>query len=98
MFASNSSDFQTQDEKVQIGDVETIKIQNSYQDYEANYNSDLALLILKEPISINSNVLPACIDWTNENDIMHRKGEIALVAGTELLTISQLNCSLLAPD
>lgn len=62
-------------------DVDRIVLQDSYQDFEGNYGSDLALLILKKPAIINSHVLPACIDWSNKFDITQRVGDIGLVAG-----------------
>lgn len=65
-------------------DVERIELQTSYQDHEGNYNSDVALLILKTQVSINSYVLPACIDWTNSVDVSSRIGEIGLASGNKL--------------
>ena len=65
-------------------DVEKVDLQDSYQDHEGNYNSDVALLILKKPVRINSLVRPACIDWENSLDASLRSGEIGLVSGKKV--------------
>ncbi|XP_043667909.1 modular serine protease-like isoform X4 [Vespula pensylvanica] len=50
----------------QVFDIDKIEIQNSYQDHEGNYASDIALLILKMPVKINELVRPACIDLRSD--------------------------------
>lgn len=74
-------------------DVEKIDSQDSYQDHEGNYNSDVALLILKKPVMINSLVRPACIDWENTLDVSLRSGEIGLVSGNQIEKIYILQLS-----
>ncbi|XP_046487883.1 modular serine protease-like [Neodiprion pinetum] len=76
-----SSDFDGQGEDTQVFDVENIELQYSYQDREGNYGSDLAILVLKKPVVINSCVKPVCIDWTDANDVVQRDGAIGLVIG-----------------
>lgn len=61
-----SSDLKIAESNVQMHDVESIELQSAYQDYESNYGSDIALLILKRPVTINSIVRPVCIPWHSD--------------------------------
>lgn len=81
VLGSYSSEFESQGDTAQIFGVEKIEIQDSYQDQEGNYGSDLALLLLDKPAVINSAVRPACVDWTNANDVARRNGAVGLVSG-----------------
>ena len=90
--ASYSSNFTDHDENTQIMDPERIELQDSYQDHEGNYNSDVALLILKKPVTINSLVRPVCIDWENTLNTSQRSGEIGLVSGNKIKLKIQLLC------
>ncbi|XP_011502562.1 PREDICTED: prolow-density lipoprotein receptor-related protein 1-like [Ceratosolen solmsi marchali] len=78
---SNSSNFTNQNKETQIRDIDRIELHGSYQDYEGNYGSDLALLIFKNPALINPRVLPACIDWSSRYDVTQRIGEVGFIAG-----------------
>ncbi|XP_024941719.1 modular serine protease isoform X2 [Cephus cinctus] len=79
--AAYSSNFSNLGGDAQILNVERIEVQDSYQDHEGNYGSDLALLILNKPPVINSVISPACIDWINTQDVSQRIGDIGLVTG-----------------
>ena len=81
VLASNSSNFDTQGEEVQIRDVEKIEIEETYNDFEGNYNSDLAVFILKERVTVSERTLPVCVDFRNEYDLSERAGEIGIAAG-----------------
>jgi len=82
-FGTLSNDLKKAGRKAQIYDVERIELQDAYQDFENNYNSDIALLILKKPVTINSIVKPACVPWRSDATLMEsqRNGEFGLVAG-----------------
>ncbi|KAL2726982.1 modular serine protease-like isoform X1 [Vespula squamosa] len=68
---------------VQVLDIDKIEIQNSYQDHEGNYASDIALLILKMPVKINEIVRPACIDLQSDFTLVEaqKNGDSGFVAG-----------------
>lgn len=81
MLGSNSSNYLQQGTDTQVRSVSRIEVQTSYHDQEGNYNSDMALLILSKAVEINSDVLPACLDWPNKHNIDGRVGEIGMVVG-----------------
>ncbi|XP_034952205.1 modular serine protease-like [Chelonus insularis] len=69
------------DENAQIRQVSSIKLQQAYQDHEGNYGSDIAILILTEPVILTANIKPICLNWSPESDISLRILDIGLVAG-----------------
>ncbi|KAK0081043.1 hypothetical protein PV325_012899 [Microctonus aethiopoides] len=95
VFAGFTSNYtiDEQDKTTQIRNVDKIELQNTYQDHEGNYGSDIAILILNDSVIINSNVRPACLSkWPASSDISFRTDEMGLVAGmgiTENDTFSQ---------
>lgn len=60
-------------------DVQTIHIQESYQDQEGNYASDIAIIVLKN--SGAQNKMPACINWDDDFNILERTGDVGYIAG-----------------
>lgn len=78
-----SSDLTKADGNVQIRDVASIELQSSYQDHDSNYGSDIALLILKKAVTINSIVRPVCIPWHSDAALIEsqKTGRFGLVAG-----------------
>lgn len=82
-FGILSSDLNQAGENAQVIDVENIKLQSAYQDHESNYGSDIALLILKETVTINSIVRPVCIPWRSDATLTEYQetGRVGLVAG-----------------
>ncbi|XP_019883913.2 modular serine protease-like [Camponotus floridanus] len=85
-FGILSSDLNQAGENAQVIDVENIKLQSAYQDHESNYGSDIALLILKETVTINSIVRPVCIPWRSDATLTEYQeaGRFGLVAGMGL--------------
>ncbi|XP_011872939.1 PREDICTED: low-density lipoprotein receptor-related protein 1B-like isoform X1 [Vollenhovia emeryi] len=85
-FGILSSDLSQVGENAQVIDVESIELQNAYQDHESNYGSDIALLILKRAVAINSVVGPACVPWHSDAILLEyqRNGGLGLVAGMGL--------------
>ncbi|XP_071564263.1 modular serine protease-like [Temnothorax nylanderi] len=81
-----SSDLSQVGENAQVIDVESIELQNAYQDHESNYGSDIALLILKRAATINSVVGPVCVPWHSDETLLEyqRNGGLGLVAGMGL--------------
>lgn len=77
----NSSDFYKQSVDTRVAEIDKIRVQESYQDYLGNYNSDIAILILSKPVKIDAKVLPACLDWNNRRDVSQRVGEVGFAAG-----------------
>lgn len=77
----NSSDLENQNLDARVVEVAKIQVQDSYQDYLGNYNSDIAILVLSEAAKIDSKVVPACLDWRNRLDVSQRIGEVGLVTG-----------------
>nr|XP_012214846.1 PREDICTED: uncharacterized protein LOC105667577 [Linepithema humile] len=85
-FGILSSDLREAGENAQVIDVESIELQGAYQDHESNYASDIALLILKEAVTINSIVGPVCLP-RNPDAILaesQKNGGLGLVAGMGL--------------
>lgn len=82
-FGILSSDLNQAGENAQVIDVENIKLQSAYQDHESNYGSDIALLILKKAVTINSVVRPVCIPWRSDATLMEHQetDRFGLVAG-----------------
>lgn len=82
-FGILSSDLSQVGENAQVIDVENIELQNAYQDHESNYGSDIALLILKRAVTINSVVGPVCVPWHSDAILLEyqRNGGLGLVAG-----------------
>lgn len=82
-FGILSSDLSQMGENAQVIDVESVELQNAYQDHESNYGSDIALLILKRPVTINSVVGPVCVPWHSDTILLEyqRNGGLGLVAG-----------------
>jgi len=78
-----SNDLKKVGRNAQVYDVERIELQDAYQDYESNYGSDIALLILKRPVTIDSIVRPVCVPWRSDAALMEsqKSGELGLVAG-----------------
>lgn len=79
-FSSNYT-MNEQNTETQILKVSDIKIQQMYRDHEGNYGSDLAILILDEPVIITTNVKPVCLDWRAGSDVSLRSEEMGLVTG-----------------
>ncbi|EZA58008.1 hypothetical protein DMN91_006570 [Ooceraea biroi] len=81
-----SSDLKKAGENVQVYDVESIELQSAYQDHENNYGSDIALLILKKAVTINSIVRPVCVPWRSDAALVEsqKTGGLGLVAGMGL--------------
>lgn len=85
-FGILSSNLSQAGENAQVIDVESIELQNAYQDHESNYGSDIALLILKRAVTINSVVAPVCLPWHSAATLFEyqRNGGLGLVAGENL--------------
>lgn len=82
-FGILSSNLKKAGENAQIIDVESIKLQSAFQDHENNYGSDIALLILKRAVTINSVVAPVCIPQYPDTILatFQENGGYGLVAG-----------------
>ncbi|KAK2584068.1 hypothetical protein KPH14_006515 [Odynerus spinipes] len=82
-FGILANDLDNIEENAQILDIDRIEIQNSYQDHEGNYASDIALIILKMPVEINNAVRPACVDLQSDYALLEaqRNGDSGFVAG-----------------
>lgn len=48
-----------------------IIMQPLYQDISGNYGSDIALLIMSEPVKLSKFVKPICLDWNLEYVTKH---------------------------
>ncbi|KAM0727255.1 Modular serine protease [Formica fusca] len=85
-FGILSSDLNQAGKNAQVIDIESIELQSAYQDHESNYGSDIALLILKEAVIINSVVKPVCIPWHSDATLIEYQetGKFGLVAGMGL--------------
>jgi len=85
-FGILSNDLKKAGRNAQVYDVERIELQDAYQDYESNYGSDIALIILKRPVTIDSIVRPVCLPWRSEAALMEsqKTSELGLVAGKSL--------------
>ncbi|XP_018395859.1 PREDICTED: uncharacterized protein LOC108774285, partial [Cyphomyrmex costatus] len=85
-FGILSSDLNQIGENAQVIDVESIELQNAYQDHESNYGSDIALLILKKAVTITTVVGPVCIPWDSNAILLEyqRNSGLGLVAGMGL--------------
>lgn len=53
------------DNRAQYSDVEEIHIPSDYLGNAGNYRSDIAIIVLKTPFKIASNLRPVCIDWND---------------------------------
>lgn len=82
-FGLPSSDLKEMNGNTQVIDVASIEIPDAYQDYENNYGSDIALLILRKAVAINSYVRPVCVNWHSDATLVkaQENGELGLVAG-----------------
>ncbi|XP_036143216.1 modular serine protease [Monomorium pharaonis] len=80
------SDLSQAGENAQVIDVESIELQSAYQDHESNYGSDIALLILKKTVTINSVVGPVCLPLHSDTTLLEyqRNGGLGLVGGMGL--------------
>ncbi|KAL6260239.1 hypothetical protein P5V15_007772 [Pogonomyrmex californicus] len=85
-FGILSSDLNQVGENAQVIDVKSIELQSAYQDHESNYGSDIALLILKKAVTVNSVVAPACVPWHSDAVLLEsqRNGGLGLVGGMGL--------------
>lgn len=85
-FGILSSDLSQAEENAQVIDVKNIELHTAYQDHESNYGSDIALLILKRAVTINSVVGPACLPWHSDATLFEyqRNNGLGLVAGINL--------------
>ncbi|XP_014478926.1 PREDICTED: sortilin-related receptor-like [Dinoponera quadriceps] len=81
-----SSNLTKAGEDAQVIDVESITLQSAYRDYESNYGSDIALLILKRAVTIDSVVSPACLPQRPDATLTEAQenGGFGLVAGMGL--------------
>lgn len=88
-FGILSSDLSKAGENAQVIDVESIELQNTYQDHEGNYGSDIALLILKRAIIVNSIVGPVCIPRHSDAALVEAQenGRLGLIAGELFLLV-----------
>ncbi|XP_015191015.1 PREDICTED: uncharacterized protein LOC107074068 [Polistes dominula] len=71
----------------QVFEIDKIEIQNSYQDHEGNYGSDIALLILKIAVKINNVVRPVCVDLQSDLTLLEawKNGDSGFVAGMGIM-------------
>ncbi|XP_020295519.1 chymotrypsin-like elastase family member 2A [Pseudomyrmex gracilis] len=85
-FGILSSNLKEAGENAQIIDVKSIKLQSAFQDHENNYGSDIALLILKRAVTINSIVAPVCIPQYPDTVLatFQENGGYGVVAGMGL--------------
>ncbi|KAG7200973.1 hypothetical protein KM043_003330 [Ampulex compressa] len=85
-------------DEVQLLDVADIRLQETYQDHEGNYGSDLAILILRRAAAINSRVAPACVDLRSDLALVEAResGRLGLVVGMGLTENDTFSASLRA--
>lgn len=78
-----SSNLTEAGEDAQVIDVDSIRLQSAYQDHESNYGSDIALLILKRAVTIDSIVSPVCLPQRFDVTLTEAQenGGFGLVAG-----------------
>lgn len=100
-FGILSSNLTEAEENAQVIDVESIRLQSAYQDHESNYGSDIALLILKTAVIIDSIVSPVCLPQRFDSTLREAQenGGFGLVAGEHshwlqknLVSERQCNC------
>lgn len=60
------SDFNKSEDYTQIFQIQQIFLQPLYQDSLGNYGSDIAVIVLNEPVKFSKFIRPICIDWNLE--------------------------------
>ncbi|KAF5289823.1 hypothetical protein FQA39_LY14978 [Lamprigera yunnana] len=75
-------EFTTIEDFTQILDISQIITQPLYQDLVGNYGSDIAIIVLNEPVTFSEFVRPVCIDWTLQDLKQHLSNNtLGLVVG-----------------
>ncbi|GLV43632.1 Transferrin 3 [Carabus blaptoides fortunei] len=81
-FGKYYTDFHKRQHITQIRNIQRVITQPLYQDRTGNYGSDLAVLVLSDPVKLSSEIHPACIDWNLRDTIYHFKNNsIGLAVG-----------------
>lgn len=86
-----TSDLTAAGENAQVIDVERLELPSAYQDHESNYGSDIALLILKRVVNVDSVVGPVCLPRHPDATLTEaqRNGALGLVAGKSRFPIKR---------
>ncbi|KAF0762508.1 Uncharacterized protein FWK35_00006322 [Aphis craccivora] len=75
----------------QIMNVQTIYLKEDYYGYNRFYSDDIAVIVLKNRISISSGVAPVCVDWSSKYNVQNGdQGKIVGWGKTEKDTLSPI--------
>lgn len=71
--------------RLQIKDIIRSK---RYEGVGRLYGLDIALLVLSEPVDINDNIMPACVDWTASMKLQPNETGVVSVNTTAQISFS----------
>jgi len=60
--------------------VQTIYLKEDYYGYNRFYSDDIAVIVLKNRVSISSGVAPVCVDWSGKYNVQNgAQGKVCLI-------------------